>query len=114
MEGVPQTCSFVDATLTASRKAHASGAGDEDYFAMILLDYEAEYEVPFTLRHYDEEDEVEELARPMGRDKAKGLKKKGVGSSGSSSSMNDKALTRLMVSELAMHNKRSMAIEEEP
>ncbi|GJU27873.1 retrotransposon protein, putative, ty1-copia subclass [Tanacetum coccineum] len=121
------------------RKAHASGAGDEDYFAMILLDYEAEYEVPFTLRHCwkvlrkslilmgsevpninlnvdvgdDEEDEVEELARPMGRDKAKGLKKKGVGSSGSSSSMNDKALTRLMVSELAMHNKRSMAMKEE-
>ncbi|GKA35351.1 hypothetical protein Tco_0721842 [Tanacetum coccineum] len=35
----------------------------------------------------DEEDEVEELRRPMGRDKAKGLKKKGLRSSGSSSSI---------------------------
>ncbi|GKD06073.1 hypothetical protein Tco_1181047 [Tanacetum coccineum] len=41
----------------------------------------------------DEEDEVQEVApRLMGRDKAKKLKKKRVGSSGTSSTMNDKAL----------------------
>ncbi|GJX63381.1 retrovirus-related pol polyprotein from transposon TNT 1-94 [Tanacetum coccineum] len=41
----------------------------------------------------DEEDEVQEVApRPIGRDKAKKLKKKGVGSSGTSSTMNDEAL----------------------
>ncbi|GJX67540.1 hypothetical protein Tco_0303267 [Tanacetum coccineum] len=28
-----------------------SGAEDEDYFATALLDYEAEFGVPFTLRH---------------------------------------------------------------
>ncbi|GKB17660.1 hypothetical protein Tco_0851583 [Tanacetum coccineum] len=55
----------------------ASGAGDEDYFATTLLDYEAEHEMPFTLHHCDEEDAVQELARPMGRDKAKCLKKSG-------------------------------------
>ncbi|GKD08463.1 hypothetical protein Tco_1188148 [Tanacetum coccineum] len=46
----------------------------------------------------DEEVEVEELRRSMGRDNTKGLKKKGPRSSGSSSSMNDEASTRLMVS----------------
>ncbi|GKB45866.1 hypothetical protein Tco_0896619 [Tanacetum coccineum] len=39
--------------------------------------------------HDDEEDEVQELRRPIGRDKAKGLKKKGPRSSGSSSNTND-------------------------
>ncbi|GJZ52083.1 zinc finger BED domain-containing protein RICESLEEPER 2-like protein [Tanacetum coccineum] len=60
----------------------------------------------------DEEDEVQELARPLGRDKAKGLKKKGAGSSGSSSSMNCETLARLMVSELALHNECSMAMKK--
>ncbi|GKE95722.1 hypothetical protein Tco_1580577 [Tanacetum coccineum] len=39
----------------------------------------------------DEEDEVQELRRPIGRNKAKVLKKKGPRSSGSSSSTNDEA-----------------------
>ncbi|GJU24248.1 zinc finger BED domain-containing protein RICESLEEPER 2-like protein [Tanacetum coccineum] len=56
----------------------------------------------------DEEDEVQKLAQPMGRDKAKGLKKKGAGSSRSSSSTNDKTLASLMVSKLGMYNKRAM------
>nr|GEV86298.1 hypothetical protein [Tanacetum cinerariifolium] len=40
-----------------------------------------------------------------GRDKAKGLKKKGSRSWGSPSSMNDEALSWLMVFEMAMHNE---------
>ncbi|GKG25831.1 hypothetical protein Tco_0398977, partial [Tanacetum coccineum] len=59
------------------------------------------------------EDEVEELRRPMGRDKAKGLKKKELRSSGSSLSTNDEALARLMVFELAMHNERAIGIKKE-
>ncbi|GJU59290.1 hypothetical protein Tco_1237056 [Tanacetum coccineum] len=49
---------------------------------------------------------------PLGT-KAKGLKKKGAGSSGSSSSMNDEALVRLIVFELAMHNKRAIEMNKE-
>ncbi|GJU07523.1 hypothetical protein Tco_1123953 [Tanacetum coccineum] len=48
----------------------------------------------------------------MGMGKAKGSKK-GAGSLGSSSSMNDEALARLMISELTMHNERSMATKKE-
>ncbi|GKG16349.1 hypothetical protein Tco_0358672, partial [Tanacetum coccineum] len=44
---------------------------------------------------------------------AKGSKKKGAGSLGSSSSMNDEALARLMVSELATHNERAIAMKKE-
>nr|GEU38189.1 uncharacterized mitochondrial protein AtMg00810-like [Tanacetum cinerariifolium] len=54
-----------------------------------------------------------ELTRLMGKDKAKGLKKKGSRSLKSSSSMNDKALARLMVSSLAMHNERVMEMKKE-
>ncbi|GJY46293.1 zinc finger BED domain-containing protein RICESLEEPER 2-like protein [Tanacetum coccineum] len=61
----------------------------------------------------DKEDEVQELRRPMGRDKAKGLKKKRARSSGSSSSTNDEALARLMFSELAMHNQRAIRMKKE-
>ncbi|GKG34516.1 hypothetical protein Tco_0437212, partial [Tanacetum coccineum] len=59
------------------------------------------------------EDEAHAVERPMGMDKAKGLKKKGARVSGSSSSTNEEALARLMVSELAMHNERSMAMKKE-
>ncbi|GJW48008.1 zinc finger BED domain-containing protein RICESLEEPER 2-like protein, partial [Tanacetum coccineum] len=61
----------------------------------------------------DDEDDVQELQRLIGRDKAKGLKKKGAGSSGSSSSMNDEVLDRLMVSELATQTESAMAIKKE-
>ncbi|GKA99472.1 hypothetical protein Tco_0827466 [Tanacetum coccineum] len=73
------------------RMAPISRVGDEDYFAKALLDYEAEYGVP---------------------DIAKGLKKKDAGASGSSATTNDKALARLMVSELEMHHERSMAMKK--
>nr|GEV06322.1 hypothetical protein [Tanacetum cinerariifolium] len=45
--------------------------------------------------------EAYEVPRPIGRDKAKGSKKKGVGSSGSSINMIDEALVGLIVFELA-------------
>nr|GEV67671.1 ribonuclease 3-like protein 3 [Tanacetum cinerariifolium] len=41
------------------------------------------------------------------------LNKKGSRSSGSSSSMNDEALARLMVSEMAMHNERAIEMKKE-
>ncbi|GJZ96650.1 hypothetical protein Tco_0668984 [Tanacetum coccineum] len=56
--------------------------------------------------------EKKELARPLDTDKAEGSKKKGAGSSGSSSSMNDEALARLMVPELAMKKKERLAFLE--
>nr|GEY07064.1 hypothetical protein [Tanacetum cinerariifolium] len=88
-----------------------SGTGYEDYYARELLDYVAEHGMPFTLLHFwevlkeygdasinlnvdvgdDRENEVQELRRPIGRDKSKGLKKKGPRSSGSPSSTNDEA-----------------------
>nr|GEU54831.1 hypothetical protein [Tanacetum cinerariifolium] len=73
-------------------RAHASEAGDKDYFAMALLDYEAEHGIPFIFVIVrssfntefgdasinlnvdvgdDEEDEVHELPRPMGKKKRK-------------------------------------------
>ncbi|GKD79352.1 hypothetical protein Tco_1341973 [Tanacetum coccineum] len=93
------------------------GAGDEDYYNKALINCEAEHGMQFTFRHCweynlnvddgdDEEDEVKELQRPLGKDKAKHLKKIGLRSSGSSSNMNNETLARLMVSELAMHTKR--------
>nr|GEX42783.1 hypothetical protein [Tanacetum cinerariifolium] len=60
----------------------------------------------------NEEDEVQEVERPIGRDKAKGLKKKGAIASGSSATMKDEALASLMVFELAMHHERSMAVKK--
>ncbi|GJX95841.1 hypothetical protein Tco_0351639, partial [Tanacetum coccineum] len=49
----------------------------------------------------EDENEVQEIPRTMDRDKARGSKKKGARSSGSSVNINDEALARLMVSELA-------------
>nr|GEY35334.1 hypothetical protein [Tanacetum cinerariifolium] len=139
----PNVARFYGVYVTVVRRVQGSGAGDEDYFAMALLDHEAEHEMSFTLCHCrskryktygssssntesgdasinsnvhvgnDEEDGVKELRRLMGRDKAKGLKMKWPRTSGSSSSMNDKALTRLMVSEPAMHNERAIEMKKE-
>ncbi|GJT06537.1 hypothetical protein Tco_0840999 [Tanacetum coccineum] len=62
----------------------------------------------------DDEDEVQVLPRPIDRDKAKGLKKKKVaGSSGLSASMNDEALARLMLCELATQNETAMTMKKE-
>ncbi|GJY82763.1 hypothetical protein Tco_0496139 [Tanacetum coccineum] len=61
----------------------------------------------------DDEDDVHELLRPIGMDKAKDLKKKGARSSGSSANINDEALARLMVSELATQTESAMAMKKE-
>ncbi|GKA10715.1 hypothetical protein Tco_0690148 [Tanacetum coccineum] len=53
----------------------------------------------------EDENEVQELPSLIGKDKAKGWKKKGVGSSGSSVNMTDVTLARLMMSELAMQTQ---------
>ncbi|GKA35233.1 reverse transcriptase domain-containing protein [Tanacetum coccineum] len=61
----------------------------------------------------DEEDEVQEIRRPIGRDKAKdAAKKKGLRALGSSS-MNDEALARLMVSEMATQNEHAIEMQRE-
>ncbi|GJS26393.1 zinc finger BED domain-containing protein RICESLEEPER 2-like protein [Tanacetum coccineum] len=61
----------------------------------------------------DDENEVQEIPRTMGRDKARGSKKKGVGSSGSSMNMNDETLARLMVSELATQTASAIAMKKD-
>ncbi|GKE14785.1 hypothetical protein Tco_1422362, partial [Tanacetum coccineum] len=87
----------------------------EDMYSPEFLDhFQHTGSFPHTAREYnlnvdvgdDEEDEVKELQRPLGKDKAKHLKKIGLRSSGSSSNMNNETLARLMVSELAMHTQR--------
>ncbi|GJZ52862.1 zinc finger BED domain-containing protein RICESLEEPER 2-like protein [Tanacetum coccineum] len=61
----------------------------------------------------DEEDEAQEIRRPIGRDKVKdAAKKKGSRASGSSS-MNDEALARLMASEMATENERAIEMQKE-
>ncbi|GJT80267.1 zinc finger BED domain-containing protein RICESLEEPER 2-like protein [Tanacetum coccineum] len=61
----------------------------------------------------DGEGEVQEIRRPIGRDKAKdAVKKKGPRASGSSS-MNDESLARLMVSEMATQNERAIEMQKE-
>ncbi|GKF30217.1 hypothetical protein Tco_0096559, partial [Tanacetum coccineum] len=52
----------------------------------------------------NDEDEVQEIRRPMGRDKARDAAKKGPRASGSSS-MNDEALARLIVTEMTAQEK---------
>ncbi|GKA60258.1 hypothetical protein Tco_0759665, partial [Tanacetum coccineum] len=153
----PNVVRFCGVYGSIIRRLQESGAGDEDYYNRLLLDYEAETEVSFKLRRPkwmetkvlkflaksregtdkrykksgsssfntesgkasinlnvnvddDEEDEVQEIRQPIGRDKAKGcMKKKGQRASGLSST-NDDALDRLMVSEMEMHNERTIKI----
>ncbi|GKF47560.1 hypothetical protein Tco_0137362, partial [Tanacetum coccineum] len=61
----------------------------------------------------EDEIEVQEIPRTLGRDKARGLKKKGAKSTGSSMNMTDEALARLMVSELATQTASAMAMKKE-
>nr|GEU79188.1 hypothetical protein [Tanacetum cinerariifolium] len=93
-----------------------NGASDVDYLQKALIDYQAEYGVPFTLLQCWEEsgegsinlnttvrdeaeNEVEEVRRPkpMGRDQAK--RKVKAGSASSASSFDVEPLTKMMVSD---------------
>ncbi|GJV91040.1 hypothetical protein Tco_1538853 [Tanacetum coccineum] len=47
----PNVARFCGVHDNVARMAQESGAGDEDYFNKALLDYEAEFGLPFTLRH---------------------------------------------------------------
>ncbi|GJW57422.1 hypothetical protein Tco_0104153 [Tanacetum coccineum] len=104
----------------------SSGARDEDYFNKALLDYEAEFGVPFTLCHCCKvlrhspkwwDQEVPKFKKKLPREARRlglvRIKKKVAGSSGLSGSMNDEALARLMISELTTKNKTAMAIKKE-
>nr|GEW34957.1 hypothetical protein [Tanacetum cinerariifolium] len=115
--------------------AQESGASNEDYFERALMDYQAEIKATFKYRHCweifknspkwmkksekasinlntnagdDDEDEVQEIRRPISRDKARYAAKK-KGSRGSrasgSSSINDEVLARLMVTEMISQEK---------
>ncbi|GJR05098.1 hypothetical protein Tco_0528082 [Tanacetum coccineum] len=94
------------------------GAGDEDYYNRALLDYEAETGVPFKLRHCWEVLKGSpkwmkiEVPKCLAKSGEGSMKKKGQRASGSSS-MNDDALARLMVSDMAMHNERVIEMQKE-
>ncbi|GJX77354.1 hypothetical protein Tco_0324165 [Tanacetum coccineum] len=47
----PNVARFCEVYANVMRRAHESGAGDEDSYAKGLIDYEAEHGMPFTLRH---------------------------------------------------------------
>nr|GEW16813.1 hypothetical protein [Tanacetum cinerariifolium] len=120
--------------LDFGARLQESGASEEDYYARALLNYEAEtgrQEIQdiwvWFVQHKSREasinmnvdvgddgkDEVREIRRPIGRDKAKdAMKKKGPRASGLSS-MNDEALTRLMVSEMTTQNERAIEMQQE-
>ncbi|GJR16068.1 hypothetical protein Tco_0798720 [Tanacetum coccineum] len=89
-----QFCGVYDNTTQMS----ISGAGDGDYTQLAITEYQVKYGVPFTLvgDDEDEEEDVQEVQRPMGRDISK---KKGEASMKSSTSSNEDASARLMVNE---------------
>ncbi|GJZ04022.1 hypothetical protein Tco_0537297 [Tanacetum coccineum] len=107
---------------TKQRSSNESGASDEDYYARALSKegskrYKTSGSSSFNTESGeasinlnanvgdDEEDEVQKIQRPIGKDNAKdAAKKKGSRASGSSS-MNDEALARLMVTEMENQEK---------
>ncbi|GKA48810.1 hypothetical protein Tco_0741768 [Tanacetum coccineum] len=118
----PKVVEFYGVYHNITRMA-ISGPGDGDYTQKALVEFQVEYEVPFTLTHCwaelkdcsssfnmsqsrvgsfnlnthtgdDEEEDVQEVQRPMARDKAKN---KTETSSTSSTSGNKDALAKLMV-----------------
>nr|GEZ94838.1 hypothetical protein [Tanacetum cinerariifolium]GEZ97119.1 hypothetical protein [Tanacetum cinerariifolium]GFA03984.1 hypothetical protein [Tanacetum cinerariifolium] len=98
-------CEVLQYMKSKTKQLKESGASDEDYYARALVDYEVETETTFKLRSKrykssgsssfniefvkasinlnakvgdDEEDEVKEIQRPIGKDKAKDVAKKRV------------------------------------
>nr|GEY12359.1 hypothetical protein [Tanacetum cinerariifolium] len=89
--------------------ATKSGGGSKRYKSSGSSSFNTNYEEAIIKLNAnvgdDDEDEVQEIRRPIGRDKAKdAAKKKGSRASGSSST-NDEALARLMVTEMACQEK---------
>nr|GEX61573.1 hypothetical protein [Tanacetum cinerariifolium] len=115
----PAMVRFCEVYGNVMRMAQQSGTGDENYVKRAMIHYQDETGVPFKFRHcWDvlkdksedasinlnttvaNEDEVQKIRRPGGRDKARATaKNKGSKASGSST-MNDDALARLMVNEM--------------
>ncbi|GJW19093.1 hypothetical protein Tco_0026529 [Tanacetum coccineum] len=110
----PAVVRFCEVYGNVMRRMRESGASDVDYYARALMDYEAEpnyRETSINLNTNvgdDDEDEVQKIRRPIGRDKARNAaKKKGSRESraSGSSSMNDEAFARLMVTEMTSQEK---------
>nr|GEW47562.1 hypothetical protein [Tanacetum cinerariifolium] len=109
------------------RMGPESRAGDADYVQRATIHYEIDTRLSFKLRHCweilkdhpkwqeiaipnfntgSEGDEVQEIQRPEGRDKARAAARKNKGSNSSaSSSVNEEALARLMVTEMGAQEK---------
>ncbi|GJR53321.1 hypothetical protein Tco_1403842 [Tanacetum coccineum] len=134
----PSMARFCGMHTNVLHMAQDSRVGDEDYFNKALEQIVPKYLNPngakksktfgsssFNTEFGDasfnlnvdagdeDENEVREISRPMGRDKARCLKKKGTGSFGSSVNMTDEALARLMVSELATQTASAMTMNKE-
>nr|GEY38463.1 hypothetical protein [Tanacetum cinerariifolium] len=107
------------------RMAQESGAGDEDYVQKAMVHYQAETGLPLNFRiskrhkssgsssfntesrdasinlnNIVADDEVQEIQRPGGRDKAKAAAKNKASKVSTSSTMNDDALAKLVVNEM--------------
>nr|GEV71901.1 hypothetical protein [Tanacetum cinerariifolium] len=117
----PAVVRFYGVYSNVMRMAQESRAGDEDYVQRAMIHYQDETggsskrhksygSSSFNIESWDasinqnttvsDEDEVQEIRRPRGRDKARAAaKNKGSKASGSST-MNDDALARLMVNEM--------------
>ncbi|GJS82078.1 hypothetical protein Tco_0748619 [Tanacetum coccineum] len=104
------------------RMAHESGAGDEDYINRAMIHYQIETGLPFKLRHCREvlkdSPKWQEIALPKfateseggnsttrGRDKARAAEKNKGSKALGSLTMNDDALSRLMVTEMTAQEK---------
>ncbi|GKC26748.1 putative reverse transcriptase domain-containing protein [Tanacetum coccineum] len=155
----PTVVRFCGVYDNVMRRAHESGAEDEDYFNRALMDYQDETGTMFKYRHCwenlknspklkqsefpkfaaksgggskrykssgsssfnieseeasinlntnvggNDEDEVQEIRRPMGSDKARDAAKKQWSRASGSSSKNNEALARLMVTEMTTQEK---------
>ncbi|GKB60589.1 hypothetical protein Tco_0916775 [Tanacetum coccineum] len=111
----PNLARFCRVYINVIRRAQKSGVGDEDYYVLKGSPKWMDIEVPnFASKHQASMRYKTSGSGSFNKeDKAKGLKKKGSRSSGSSSSTNDKGLARLIVSELAIHNEHAIEIKEE-
>nr|GEX14466.1 hypothetical protein [Tanacetum cinerariifolium]GEX14471.1 hypothetical protein [Tanacetum cinerariifolium] len=123
----PSVIRFSGIYSNVMRTAQESGAGDEDYVQKAMIHYEVETRIPFKLRHCwkvlkdqsekasinlntnvgnNDEDEVQEIRRPEGRDKARGAGRKNKRSKPTgSSTLNEDEMARLMVTEMTTLEK---------
>ncbi|GJS57465.1 hypothetical protein Tco_0652249 [Tanacetum coccineum] len=127
----PSVIRFSGIYSNVMHMAHESRAGEEDYVQRAMIHYEVETGIPFKLQHCWEVlkdrpkwqeislpkfstgsgDEVQEIRRPEGRDKARAAGRKNKGSKAlRSSTMNDDALARLMVTEMTTHETEQREI----